>query len=59
MEKITYTARDISELLGISISNAYALLHREDFPTLKIGCRLFVVRDQFDEWLLKQSNCAV
>lgn len=34
---ITLSARDLAELLGISRSAAYALFHREDFPTLKIG----------------------
>ena len=33
---ITLSARDLAELLGISRSAAYALFHREDFPTLKI-----------------------
>lgn len=36
---ITLSARDLAELLGISRSAAYALFHREDFPTLKIGRR--------------------
>ena len=39
---ITLSARDLAELLGISRSAAYALFHREDFPTLKIGRRLLV-----------------
>ena len=42
---ITLSARDLAELLGISRSAAYALFHREDFPTLKIGRRLLVTHD--------------
>ena len=42
---ITLSSRDLAELLGISRSAAYALFHREDFPTLKIGRRLLVTHD--------------
>ena len=55
MQKITYNAVEIAQILGISRSAAYDLLHREDFPTLRIGKRLLVVASQFDEWLAVQS----
>lgn len=55
MNKITYNAAEIAEILGVSKSAAYDLLHREDFPTLRIGKRLLVVASQFDEWLAVQS----
>ena len=55
MNRITYNAAEIAEILGVSKSAAYDLLHREDFPTLRIGKRLLVVASQFDEWLAVQS----
>ena len=33
MNKITYNATELAEILGISVSGAYDLFHREDFPT--------------------------
>lgn len=51
---ITLSARDLAELLGISRSAAYALFHREDFPTLKIGRRLLVTHDAL---FLAQRGC--
>lgn len=48
---LTLSADDIAAVLGISRTNAYALLHREDFPTLKIGKRLLVPRDRFIRWI--------
>ena len=60
MNKLTYDAGEIAEILGISKSKAYDLLHREDFPTLRIGKRLLVVRSNFDTWLEEQSgSCTV
>ena len=48
---LTLSAEDVAAVLGISRSNAYALLHREDFPTLKIGKRLLVPKDRFIRWI--------
>ena len=60
MNKLTYDAGEIAEILGISKSKAYDLLHREDFPTLHIGKRLLVVRIKFDVWLEEHSgSCTV
>lgn len=56
MDKLTYNAGEIAEILGISKSKAYDLLHREDFPTLHIGKRLLVVQSKFNVWLEEHSG---
>ena len=48
---LTLSAEDVAAVLGISRTNAYVLLHREDFPTLRIGKRLLVPRDRFIRWI--------
>lgn len=48
---LTLCAEDVAAVLGISCTNAYALLHQEDFPTLHIGKRLLVPRDKFIQWI--------
>lgn len=48
---LTLCAEDVAAVLGISRTNAYALLNREDFPTLHIGKRLLVPRDKFIQWI--------
>lgn len=37
--------------MGFSRAIAYQLFHREDFPTVRIGKRLFVRRDRLIQWL--------
>ena len=45
-------ANDIAQLLGISRSMAYELMHREDFPCVELGARRLMVRSQdFLQWL--------
>ena len=53
---LTLCAEDVASVLGISRTNAYALLHREDFPTLHIGKRLLVPREEFIQWIRENTN---
>ncbi len=49
-------AEDISEALGIAISTTYELMKQKDFPSLKIGRRYVVERENFIEWVQKNSG---
>ena len=44
-------AQMIANVLGISISSAYELLHEEGFPSLRIGNRVVVPKDHFRQWV--------
>ena len=41
----------VANLLGVSQSTAYELMHEKDFPALRIGNRLVVPKDHFREWV--------
>ena len=41
----------VANLLGVSQSTAYELMHEKDFPTLRVGSRMVVPRDRFLEWM--------
>ena len=49
-------AEDISEALGIAISTTYELMKQKGFPSLKIGRRFVVERENFIEWVQKNSG---
>ena len=61
MEKSTYTTYDelplflnadlVAQMLGISISSAYELMHEKDFPSMRIGNRLIVPKEKFKIWV--------
>ena len=44
-------AKIVAGLLGISQSSAYELMHEDGFPTLQVGNRLVVPKDQFLRWM--------
>ena len=49
-------AETVKNVLGISISSAYELMHEKDFPSIKIGNKLIVPKDKFREWIDKKSG---
>ncbi len=49
-------ADTVANVLGISISSAYELMHENDFPSLKIGNRLVVPKEKFKQWIETKTN---
>ena len=47
---------DLSKALGIAPSSCYELMHKKDFPSIRIGKRLVVQRETFIEWVDEQSK---
>ena len=40
-----------AKVLGVSLSSGYELMHEADFPTLRVGSRMVVPREQFIQWV--------
>ncbi len=53
---LVLSATDVAEVLRISRSGAYALLKREDFPSVSVGSRIVVPKNSFIEWLERRAN---
>ena len=49
-------AKQIAEALQISKAGAYNLLNSPDFPTLRIGGRKMVMKNDLLEWLKSHTN---
>ena len=49
-------ADDIQAITKLSRAGVYTLMHREDFPTIRIGKRMLVPEDKFIQWLHEQSQ---
>lgn len=50
------TVKQLHEYLGLSLDRCYELVHSQSFPSIKIGGRYYIERDQVDEWLRRQRN---
>ena len=49
-------AKQLAEALQISKAGAYNLLSSPDFPTLRIGGRKLVMKNELVEWLKNRTN---
>ena len=48
----------VSQVLGVSISSAYELMHEEACPSVRIGSRFVVPKDKFRQWVEQQTGGA-
>lgn len=49
-------AKMIAQVLGISPSSSYELLHEPGFPVLKIGNRIVVPKEKFIQWVEENAT---
>ena len=43
-------AKMAAQVLAVSVSSGYELMHYPDFPTLRVGSRVVVPKEQFIQW---------
>ena len=51
---VLINAEELAQLLGVSRTHAYTLMHAKNFPTIYIGKRMMVQKDHLLDWLSKQ-----
>ena len=49
---------DLTKALGISRAGAYELVKQEGFPSLHIGNRILVPKDELIAWIKRNTNGA-
>ena len=47
---------DLTEVLGISRAGAYELVKSEGFPTLHIGNRILIPKEELIAWIKENTN---
>ena len=45
----------VAQVLGVSISTAYEVMHEPGFPVLRVGSRMVVPKEKFIQWAEEQS----
>lgn len=49
-------ADTVAKVLGVSPSSAYELMHENRFPTLRVGSRMVVPKEQFIQWVSEHTE---
>ena len=48
----------VAQVLGVSISTAYEVMHEPGFPVLRVGNRMVVPKEKFIQWAEEQAGGA-
>ena len=46
----------VAQVLGVSISTAYEVMHEPGFPVLRVGNRMVVPKEKFIQWAEEQAG---
>ena len=49
-------SKTVAQVLGVSPSSAYELMHEPGFPMLRIGNRMVVPKEQFVQWVVEHTE---
>ncbi|NLA83022.1 MAG: helix-turn-helix domain-containing protein [Clostridiales bacterium] len=53
-----FKVKDLAEIMGVNQTKAYEIAKRQDFhASIKIGRRIMIIKEQFQEWLKKATLC--
>ena len=48
--------KQLADLLGVSDSSVYELIQEEDFPSLRIGKRIVIPKEELREWISARTK---
>ena len=48
--------KQLADLLGVSDSNVYELIQEDDFPSLRIGKRIVIPKEELREWISTRTK---
>ncbi len=50
-QKLTYTMREVAEVLNISVAHAYKLAEQKAIPTIRLGNRILVSIKKLEDYI--------
>lgn len=54
--RLVLSVEEVARLLGIGRNGAYEAIQRGEIPHLRIGRRIMIPRDRFEEWLREAAT---
>jgi excisionase family DNA binding protein len=56
IKRLTLTVAEAAETLSVSIPTVYELVHRDGFPSLRVGRKWLVSRTGLETWIASQAS---
>ena len=51
-----FTVKEFSKTFDIGINTVYKLCRLEDFPVIQIGGKKYIVANEFNEWIMRNTG---
>lgn len=51
LEKMVYTVKEMSDILGVGMNKAYDLIHEKRVPFIRVGRKFKIPKKAFENWL--------
>jgi|InofroStandDraft_1065614.scaffolds.fasta_scaffold00110_113 hypothetical protein len=51
-----FTVKEFSKTFDIGINTVYKLCRLEDFPVIQIGGKKYIVANDFNEWIMRNTG---
>jgi len=56
MAELVYSVKEAADALGVSTSVVYTLIHRTDFPSIKLNGRRVISKKKLAEWVEREAS---
>lgn len=56
MEKLTLTAKEVADLVGLSIHTIYKMTRENEIPHVQFGRRVLYRRESIEKWLKEHET---
>ena len=56
MDKKIMSVQELSAQMGISLPKAYELVKQPGFPRVRVGSRILIPVEEFNNWLREQTQ---
>lgn len=53
--KMVLTVKEMAAMLNVSLPTAYELVHRDGFPTIRMGRKILINAEMLQHWLNEQT----
>lgn len=50
-EKLTYTPKEVTQVLGVSLTTVFKLIKQKEIPTIRIGRKVLIPKGKLKDWL--------
>lgn len=58
-EKKTMGVKEFAEEYGIGINSAYAIVNSENFPMIRNGRKIIIIRSKIEDWLFSKIGNSI